>query len=112
MKEEKKVFVLKDAKGKEVEYEEWFSFSSTETGKDYLVCSDNEKDDKGNIKVYVFIYDPEKEENEILQVMKTGYMYKDRVLVYAMVKVNKKPEEKKITDDHLNEDDKPDDNIE
>lgn len=57
-------------------------------------------------------YDPEKEENEILQVMKTGYMYKDRVLVYAMVKVNKKPEEKNITDDHLNEDDKPDDNIE
>lgn len=62
MKEEKKVFVLKDAKGKEVEYESWFSFSSTETGKDYLVCSDNEKDDKGNIKVYVFVYDPVKEE--------------------------------------------------
>lgn len=36
-------------------------------------------------------YDPEKEENEVLQVLKEGYMYKDRVLVYALVKVNKKP---------------------
>ena len=40
-------------------------------------------------------YDPEKEENEILQVLKEGYMYKDRVLVYALVKVNKKPQEEK-----------------
>ena len=54
-------------------------------------------------------YDPEKEENEILQVFKTGYMYKDRVLVYAMVKVNKKPEEKTEVSSN---DDKAVDNIE
>ena len=39
-------------------------------------------------------YDPEKEEGEILAVLKDGYMYKDRVLVPTAVKVNKKPEEK------------------
>lgn len=38
-------------------------------------------------------YDPSKDEGEVLQVLKEGYMYKDRVLVYALVKVNKKPVE-------------------
>lgn len=37
-------------------------------------------------------YDETKEEGEILAVLKDGYMYKDRVLVAALVKVNKKPE--------------------
>ena len=50
-------------------------------------------------------YDPEKEENEILQVLKEGYMYKDRVLVYALVKVNKKPvENEKPNEEALNTD--------
>ncbi len=39
-------------------------------------------------------YDETKEEGAILAVIKDGYMYKDRVLVAALVKVNKKPEEK------------------
>lgn len=39
-------------------------------------------------------YDETKEEGTILAVIKDGYMYKDRVLVAALVKVNKKPEEK------------------
>lgn len=37
-------------------------------------------------------YDETKEEGAILAVLKEGYMYKDRVLVAALVKVNKKPE--------------------
>ena len=37
-------------------------------------------------------YDETKEEGAILAVLKDGYMYKDRVLVAALVKVNKKPE--------------------
>lgn len=37
-------------------------------------------------------YDETKEEGTILAVLKDGYMYKDRVLVAALVKVNKKPE--------------------
>lgn len=41
-------------------------------------------------------YDETKEEGAILAVIKDGYMYKDRVLVAAMVKVNKKPEENKV----------------
>lgn len=40
-------------------------------------------------------YDETKEEGAILAVLKDGYMYKDRVLVPAMVKVNRKPVEEK-----------------
>lgn len=36
-------------------------------------------------------WDETKEENMILMEMKTGYMFKDRVLKASMVKVNKKP---------------------
>ena len=38
-------------------------------------------------------YDETKEEGDILMVIKDGYMYKDRVLSPALVKVNKKPVE-------------------
>lgn len=38
-------------------------------------------------------YDESKEEDEIISVIKDGYMYKDRVLSPALVKVNKKPTE-------------------
>ena len=48
-------------------------------------------------------YDETKEEGAILAVLKDGYMYKDRVLVAALVKVNKKPEQKDNEDSSLNE---------
>ena len=38
-------------------------------------------------------YDENLEEDAIIAVLKDGYMYKDRVLVPTMVKVNKKPKE-------------------
>lgn len=65
MKEERKTFVLQDEKGNQVEYEEWFSFESTETGKHYIVYSDNVEDEKGNIKAYVSIYDPANDEVKV-----------------------------------------------
>ena len=40
-------------------------------------------------------YDESLEEDAIIAILKDGYMYKDRVLVPAMVKVNKKPAEPK-----------------
>lgn len=48
-------------------------------------------------------YDETKDEGDILAVLKDGYMYKDRVLVPASVKVNKKPEENKDSSDESNE---------
>ena len=50
-------------------------------------------------------YDETKEEGAILAVLKDGYMYKDRVLVPAAVKVNKKPvEENKENDEEEKKD--------
>lgn len=43
-------------------------------------------------------YDETKDEGDILAVLKDGYMYKDRVLVPASVKVNKKPIEEAASD--------------
>ena len=43
-------------------------------------------------------WEPDKEEGDILQVLKDGYMYKDRVLVPASVKVNRKPKEENTED--------------
>lgn len=40
-------------------------------------------------------WDENKEEGVVLQVIQTGFMYKDRVLRPSLVKVNQKPEEKK-----------------
>ena len=54
MKEEKITFKLFDENGKEVEYEVLFTFESNETNKNYIVYTDNEIDEEGNIKVYAF----------------------------------------------------------
>lgn len=40
------------------------------------------------------VYDETKKENTVLEEIQSGYMYKDRVLRAALVKVNKKMEEK------------------
>ena len=48
-------------------------------------------------------YDETKEEGTILAVLKDGYMYKDRVLVPAMVKVNRKPVEKESNENKESE---------
>lgn len=52
-------------------------------------------------------YDETKEEDEILMVIKDGYMYKDRVLSPSLVKVNKKTIEQPKNDEK-NTDDKSD----
>ena len=36
-----------------------FTFESEETNKNYIVYTDNSKDENGNIEVYASIYDPE-----------------------------------------------------
>ena len=51
-------------------------------------------------------YDESKEEGAILAVLKDGYMYKDRVLVAALVKVNKKPEVKNETEENSDNENK------
>ncbi len=55
----KNKFVMIDENGNEVEYDVLFTFESEETNKNYIVYTDQSKDDKGNVQVYASIYDPE-----------------------------------------------------
>ena len=52
-------FSMLDENGKEVIYDVLFTFDSDETGKSYIVYTDNTKDELGNIEVYASIYHPE-----------------------------------------------------
>ena len=73
--EEKMTFKAVNEEGKEVECEVLFTFESDETKKNYMVYTDNTKDNEGNIKVYASIYNPEKPESE-LQPIETDKEWK------------------------------------
>lgn len=51
-------FTITNEEGKEITCEVLFTFDSEETGKNYIVYTDNTKDEEGNIKVYASVYDP------------------------------------------------------
>jgi uncharacterized protein YrzB (UPF0473 family) len=63
--EERMTFKVFDEEGKEVECEVLFTFESEETKKNYMVYTDNTKDEQGNIKVYAAIYEPDKDETKL-----------------------------------------------
>ena len=54
----KNTFSMLDENGREVVYDVLFTFESEETGKNYIVYTDNQKDETGNIDVYASIYYP------------------------------------------------------
>ena len=62
MKEELVKFKVFDDNGKEVECEVLFTFDSDETGKSYMVYTDNSVDEDGNTRVYASIYNPNQDE--------------------------------------------------
>ena len=61
MKEERMTFNITNDEGQEVECEVLFTFESDETGKNYMVYTDNTVDEEGNTKVYASIYNPDEE---------------------------------------------------
>ena len=71
----KNTFTLIDEKGNEVEYDVLFTFESEETNKNYIVYTDNTKDETGNIEVYASIYDPE-DPNSKLEAIQTEKEWK------------------------------------
>lgn len=55
----KNSFSMIEENGNEVVYDVLFTFESDETNKNYIVYTDNKKDEvTGNIEVYASIYDP------------------------------------------------------
>lgn len=75
MKEDLVKFKVFDDEGKEVECEVLFTFDSDETGKSYMVYTDNSLDDDGNTRVYASIYNPEEDEVK-LQPIETDKEWK------------------------------------
>jgi len=55
----KNTFSMLDENGKEVVYDVLFTFESEETNKNYIVYTDNSKDEKGNVQVYASTYEPD-----------------------------------------------------
>ena len=53
---ERMTFKVKNDKGVEIEYEVLFTFESDETGKKYIVYTDNLNDKEDTIKVYASSY--------------------------------------------------------
>ena len=63
--EEHMTFTILDDHGVEVICEVLFTFQSEETGKNYIVYTDNTLDEEGNTKVYASIYDPTAQESRL-----------------------------------------------
>lgn len=72
----KNSFTMIDENGKEVTYDVLFTFENEETGKNYIVYTDNTVDETtGNIEVYASIYDPNVE-NSKLEAIETDKEWK------------------------------------
>ena len=54
----KKILKLIDESGNEIEYEILLAFKWMKTNKNYIVYTDNTKDEEGNINVFAAIYYP------------------------------------------------------
>ena len=67
MENEMKFTVIND-EGVEVECEVLFTFESEETGKNYIVYTDNTLDDEGNTRVFASIYDPDSNASKLLPI--------------------------------------------
>ena len=55
----KNTFSMLDENGNEVVYDVLFTYESEETNKNYIVYTDNSKDEHGNVQVFASTYDPE-----------------------------------------------------
>ena len=91
----KNSFSMIDENGNEIIYDVLFTFENDENGKNYIVYTDNHKDDQGNIEVYASIYDPDDPESK-LEAIKTEKEWKviETILATLQEEVkNKKNEE-------------------
>lgn len=71
----KNTFSMLDENGNEIIYDVLFTFESEETHKNYIVYTDNSRDEAGNIEVYASIYYPEDPHSK-LEAIKTEKEWK------------------------------------
>lgn len=66
--DEKKKFTVLDENGRQVVCEPLFTFESDETKKQYVVYTDNSKDESGNVRVFASIYNITDKGGELLPI--------------------------------------------
>ena len=72
--EDNKFTVIND-EGKEITCDILFTFDSEETGKSYIVYTDNSKNEEGDVNVFASTYDPN-DENTALGAIETEQEWK------------------------------------
>ena len=89
----KNTFSMLDENGNEVVYDVLFTFESEETNKNYIVYTDQSKDENGNIQVYASIYDPN-DPNSKLEAIETEKEWKviETILSTLQEEIKKKQE--------------------
>ena len=88
-------FTVIDDEGKEVVCEVLFTFESDETKKNYIVYTDNTLDSEGNVKVYASIYEPDKENMELIPIETEREWKIIETKLESIQEDNKKKEENK-----------------
>ncbi len=83
-----------DENNNEITYDVLFTFESDETKKNYIVYTDQSKDEAGNIQVFASIYNPE-DPNSKLEAIETEKEWKviETILSTLQDEVKKKQEE-------------------
>ena len=83
-----------DENGNEIVYDVLFTFESEETGKNYIVYTDNQHDEAGNIQVYASVYNPNDSSSK-LEAIQTEKEWKviETILDTLQEEVRKKKEE-------------------
>ncbi len=91
----KNTFSMIDENGNEIIYDVLFTFESEETGKNYIVYTDNSRDENGNVVVYASIYYPDDPKSK-LEAIKTEKEWKviETILNTLQEEVRKKKIEK------------------
>ncbi len=89
------IFKVIGKDGKEIVFEILFTFESDETNKNYMVYTDNSKDENGNVRISASIVKDSKNPNSELEEIKTDREWKiiDTVLKSTMNSIKKHMEE-------------------
>ena len=92
----KNSFSMIDENGNEIVYDVLFTFENEETNKNYIVYTDNTKDQEGNVQVYASTYDPENPKSR-LEAIQTEKEWKviETILNTLQEEVQKKNNERK-----------------
>ena len=61
-------FTILDENGREVKCEALFTFESEETGKRYIVYTDNSVDEEGNTRVFAATYSEDSGEQQLMPI--------------------------------------------